>query len=268
MKRREGRSSSESGWQVNHIPGAPKRGFLTSKWFVEIVSSVPPVVVSGIAAYRLWGASGTEVLGYLSGTAAAWLVVASGLKVASAYNQDKADTSAKDHRDLRAALHVLHATAAVICKLDLAEKDAKLRVTFHRVVPPVDQPEDIEQIVDYVGGSGNGSGREFSIRSGVTGKAVRERSVYAYHRVTGDDAAYKKELKESWGYTDKDLKHLTEHRLSAIAVPVIDATGSHALGVIYFDSTEKSLFREKRRQAAIVAACSGLSKYISERYST
>ena len=74
--------------------------------------------------------------------------------------------------------------------------------------------------------------------------------------------------KEPGGYTDRDIKNLTEGRYSAIAIPVTDVTGQHTVGVIYFDSDEKSLFRDKKRQAAIVTACSGLSKYISERYST
>lgn len=132
----------------------------------------------------------------------------------------------------------------------------------------MDQPEHLEQIVNYVGGDGLGAGRTFSIRAGVTGKAARERTPYMYHRVSGDDAECRKELKEAWGYTDKDLKTLTMGRLSAFAIPVVDVTGQHAVGVIYFDSSEKSLFRDQRRQAAIVSACGGLSKYISERYST
>lgn len=253
---------------MNHIPGAPAKRFWTSKWFVESASSVPPVIVAGLAAYRLYADPTTQNLALVSAGACAWLVVASALKVVSAYSQDRSDHAAKDHRDIRAAMHVLHATVAEICKLDLATSHEKLRATFHRVVPPPDQPEHLEQVINYVGGDGSGAGRTFSIRAGVTGKASRERVPYVYHRMTGDDKDCRRELKESWGYTDKDLKTLSMDRLSAIAIPVVGKASQHAVGVIYFDSTEKSLFRDKKRQAAIVAACSGLSHYISERYST
>ena len=253
---------------MNHIPGFAKKRLITSKWFIESVTSVPAVVVAGIAAYRLFDSPQTVSLAWLSVAAAGWLTIALILKILSAHMQDIADHKAKDHGDIRAAMHVLHAAVAGACSLNMETRHERLRATFHRVVPPIDQPEQMEQITPYVGGSNNGAGRSFSIRSGVTGKAVRERSPYVYHRMSGDDAACKRELKEQWGYTDRDIKSLTEGRYSAIAIPVTDVTGQHTVGVIYFDSDEKSLFREKKRQTAIVTACSGLSKYISERYST
>lgn len=235
---------------------------------MEFVSSVPPVIVAGIAFLRLYDDPSTKWLAYLSSGAAVWLVFSSFLKVKAAYGQDERDHSEKDHRDLRAAVHVLHATVAGICKLDIATSHQKLRATFHRVVPPTDQSEQLEQLVNYVGGGDNGLGRLFSIRSGVTGKSAVTLEPHRHHRMSGDDKDCRRELKEAWGYTDKDLRSLSLDRFSALAIPVVAKSGAHALGVIYFDSTEKSLFRDNKRVNSIVTACDGLSKYISERYST
>ncbi len=222
----------------------------------------------GISAYRLNLDTTSKNLAIYASLAAVWLVMASIWKVFSTYTQEKNERAGKDHRDLRAALHVLHAAVSEICKIDPGTSHQKLRATFHRVVPPLDQPENLEQIVNYVGGDSSGEGRKFSIRAGVTGKASRDGSPFAYHRVAGNDQECRKELKESWGYTEKDLKTLSLDRMSALAIPVFGVSSKQTIGVIYFDSTEKSLFREKKRQAAIVSACGGLSQYITERYAT
>ena len=253
---------------MNHIPGTAAKHFWTSKWFVELFSSVPPMIIAALGCWRFYDDPATKLLAYFAGGAALWLVASSGLKVVSTYKQDLKDQSDKDHRDLRAAVHVLHSTVAGICKLDNATSHKKLRATFHRVVPPIDQSEQLEQLVNYVGGDGNGIGRKFSIRSGVTGKSAATLAPYTHHRLGGDDKDCRRELKESWGYTDKDLKSLSLDRFSALAIPVVAKNGTHAVGVIYFDSPDKSLFRDKMRLALIVTACDGLSKYISERYST
>ncbi len=250
---------------MNHIPGTSSKKFWTSKWFVEAISSVPPIFVMCISAYRFYADPNTRDFAYYSGIAALWLVLASIWKVISTYLQEKNDSAGKDHRDLRAALHVLYAAVCDVCKVDPNTRHQKLRATFHRVVPPIDQPEYLEQIVDYIGGDSSGEGRKFSIRAGVTGKASRDGSPYIYHRVAGDEQQCKKELKESWGYTDKDLRTLSLDRMSALAIPVL-GNGKQTIGVIYFDSTEKGLFKDKKRLAAIVTACGGLSQYITERY--
>jgi hypothetical protein len=220
-----------------------------------------------VSAYRFYADETTRDVALFSGLAALWLVAASVLKIISTYLQEQSDRAGKDHRDLRAALHVLHAAVCDICKIDPATRHQRLRATFHRVVPPIDQPEHLEQIVNYIGGDANGEGRQFSIRAGVTGKASRDCSPYVYHRVAGDEKECKKELKEAWGYTEKDLKTLSLDKMSALAIPVLGSS-KQTIGVIYFDSTEKGLFKEKKRQAAIVTACGGLSQYITERYST
>ena len=250
---------------MNHIPGAPVKKFWTSKWFTEVIASFPPIIVMGISAYRFYADATTRDLALYSGVAALWLVVASIWKVTSTFLQEQSDRSGKDHRDLRAALHVLHAAVCDICKIDPSKRHERLRATFHRVVPPIDQPEHLEQIVNYIGGDSSGEGRKFSIRAGVTGKASRDCSPYVYHRVAGDNDQCKKELREAWGYTEKDLKTLSLDRMSAFAIPVLGSR-KQTIGVIYFDSTDKALFKEKKRQAAIVTACGGLSQYITERY--
>ncbi len=70
---------------------------------------------------------------------------------------------------LTAALMVVQATAAHVCGIEPQDADKHLRVTFHRVVEPLENPDFIEQHVDYVGGKGNGAGRQFHVRCGIAG---------------------------------------------------------------------------------------------------
>jgi hypothetical protein len=238
---------------------------MRQKWLVEFIGSVPPLVVAVIAALRFIQDKQTETVGYWSAAAAAWLFAASALKIAHARELDKDANAKRDHDGLRAAMLVLQSSAAAACGLDTANAK-KLRVTFHRVVPPLDKAEWIEQVVPYAGGDGGGEGRKFSVRSGITGRCIRMKSLYAMHRANADAAAYRKELEESWGYTHADAAAISTDVMSSLAVPVLDITSKHALGVIYFDSVEPNLFEPQDVQNAIFQACGGVTNYVSERY--
>jgi len=161
-----------------HLPGVQKTGFLHKKVPVEIVGGLPPLVVAGVSAYKFFLEPATVPLGWLSVAAAIWLIGATILKILNAREQDREAASKRDHEGLRAALWVLHSAASHACNLGPTVMEQQLRVTFHRVVPPLEKPEKIEQLTPYVGGANSGAGREFSVRSGITGKAIREKSVY------------------------------------------------------------------------------------------
>lgn len=246
-----------------HIPGLDKASWARKKWFVELVSTAPPIIAAIVLAVRTWE---TDLeLGITLAVGAVWLVLASALKVAHAREQDKDAALRQDHDGLLAAINVLQATTCQVCKLTAGGAlDPSLRVTIHRVVPPLDRPEMIEQIVPYVGGKGGGAGRKFSIRSGITGAAIRNKSVYTSSRVSTDEEAYVTELMAEWSYTEHDARAVSKDRHSSMAVPL--SNGQQVVGVVYLDSDKRDLFAKAEIQEAIIVACSGINRYVDERY--
>jgi hypothetical protein len=253
---------------VKHIPGVEHQWWVRTmrqKWLVELVGSVPPLVVAAIAAFRFVQDDATRTVGYWSAGAAAWLFLASLVKILHTRELDKDANAKRDHDGLRAAMLVLHASAANACGLADAECN-QLRVTFHRVVPPLTNAEQIEQVVPYAGGDGGGEGRTLSVRSGITGRCIRTKQLYTMHRPDGDVATYKQQLEADWGYTQADANKLSTDKMSFMAVPVLDGTGKHALGVIYLDCVQPNMFESPEVQDDIFRMCGGVTQYVSERY--
>lgn len=247
-----------------YIPGVAKRGLLESKTFVEVVSVAPPMFAAAAAAMN---ASTMRMAAWL-GAGALWLLAASVVKVMHARIQDKAAQRQADHDGLVGALYVLQATVAKACGI-LEDIDVHLRVTVHRAVLPgrngrLSDAEEIEQVVDYVGGSGGGGGRRFSIRSGVTGLAIRKGEPCAGMRQSDDEVAYIGELKAQWGYTEQDARRMARGRYSFMAVPI--RCGQHVLGVIYLDSDQRDAFTGTEIAEQVVAACGGINRYVDWRY--
>ena len=195
----------------------------------------------------------------------AWLLIGQALKVANAYHQDAKDDELRSHEGLTAAMYVLHASVTdALIKQD--DTDPDLRATFHRVLPPLDDPQQIEQIIPYVGGTNDGKDRKFWVRSGITGCAVRTGAdCYVMDRQGQSEEAYRQELISEWHYTSADVKKMTMNRFSAIAVPVTDLTGQHVIGVIYLDAKRKACFSGETLDL-VLGACGGISKYVGVRY--
>jgi hypothetical protein len=234
-----------------HIPGTEKPKWISQKALVELVAGLPPFALALIGGYRLVLDEKTADLGYLSFGAAAWLFLGYVLKVWNARYQDKEAAAKGDHDGLRGALCVLHASVGRACNLNLSEEDA-LRVTFHRVVPPLGEALEIEQIVPYVGGKGGGVGRKNSVRAGITGRCIRMKETLTMHRDSRDEATYRSELAADWGYTEPETRALTSDRMSFMAVPVLDGTRQHALGVVYIDAKQENLFVDEAVQTSII----------------
>jgi hypothetical protein len=242
------------------IPGEKKLGLLQRKAVVELIASGPPVVAALVGAlnapaFRPWLLGG-----------AVWLGLASLVKVLHANHQDQEARRIGDYDGLIGALEVLHATVAHECSISDAEAHAKLRVTVHRVVPGEKNkdPEWIEQIAPYVGDGQDGSGRRFSIRSGVTGLAIRGCQPYAGARENDDEVAYIRELQAQWSYSETEAKNLSRGRYSFMAVPI--RSGQSVVGVVYLDSSERDLFSSTDVVDVIVAACGGINRYVERRY--
>lgn len=251
----------------NPIHGVGKTKFWERKWVIELVSVGPPFLVAVAAVVREYSVDvDLGLVFWLAVGACMWLLAASVLKVLHAKRQDAKEEAHRNHEGLRAALHVLHRVVTHCGGIPEDEAERSLRVTFHRVVPPLEKAEEIEQIVPYVGGRGDGEGRKFPIRAGITGKAIREDAVFVMSRRSESYEDYKKELVSDWHYTDNDVKNVTSDRFSAIAIPVRALNKRDVLGVIYLDSNKKDFFTSSELQAAVVNACSGIVNYVGERY--
>lgn len=251
--------------KARHIPGVEKAGLLKRKSFVEAISVGPPVVIAGVGSSMSPDpiASGFLALG------AIWLFIAAVVKVLHAREQDKEARGALEHDGLLGALHVLQTSVAQHCGFP-HPIDKKLRVTIHRVVPPKNAPKnlaaatEIEQIVPYVGGDGGGQGRRFSIRSGITGHAIRTGGPCSGARQSDDEVAYVKEQIAEWSFTQHDAEQLCRGRYSFMAIPI--QNGQQVLGVVYLDSSEREVFAGTEVAEVIVAACGGINRYVEERY--
>jgi hypothetical protein len=256
-----------AGENKNPIFGIKTKAFYEKKWFLEFISAGPPAVAALVAAVKTSGEQGiptwvaiAALLGF------SWLLLTSIAKVMLAARQDAAEDDLRNHDGLRAALHVLHSTVSKAGGLESEEKDRCLRVTFHRVVPPLDNCDHIEQIVPYVGGGGNGSGRKFHIRSGITGRAIRDNAPYVMDRESDSFDEYKKQLITDWGYTEADARGFTSDRFSLMAIPVTSKGGQAVLGVIYLDCSKKKFFSSEIVKEAVLSGCVGVARYTGERY--
>ncbi len=77
---------------------------------------------------------------------------------------------------------------------------------------------------------------------------------------------YQRELIRTWHYTEKDAREATSDRFSAIAVPVQSKDRQRVLGVVYLDSDQREFFTPQKVSEAVMNGCSGISRYIGERY--
>lgn len=244
------------------IPGRKVLRFYERKALVEAVSIGPPIVAAGYGAVVAGQTYATAPLAPWLWVGIVWLAVASVMKVWHAHAQD-ANTRARDeHEGLAAATHVLYAALAGHSKVGSA--DGSLRVTIHRVVPPLDKAATLEQLVPYVGGPGGEPFRPFPIQSGVTGKVARERTPYFHVRQNDDYEGYVSELVREWHYTEAEAKRLKSDRQSSMAVPIFTPL-NQVNAVVYLDSNRKDIFNEDSARL-VVSCCSGIAAFISERY--
>ncbi|WP_431509849.1 hypothetical protein [Variovorax sp. DAIF25] len=248
----------------NPIHGFKKARWWQKKWFAETLSAVPAAAAAFVAAYKAKLDSGDEVFWILV-FGGCWLTLSLIFKVIHAKYQDDKEKEANSHDGLTAALWVLHESVARVAGLPEADFK-KLRVTFHRVVPPLNDTDKIEQVVNYVGGERNGAGRFFPIRSGITGSAIRTNEVLFMDRESENFNDYQRELIKEWHYTEKDAREATSDRFSAMAIPVKSRDGQKVLGVVYLDCDQKKFFANPQVAEAVMNGCGGITRYIGERY--
>ncbi|HEX6369104.1 MAG TPA: hypothetical protein VF006_09225 [Longimicrobium sp.] len=251
---------------MGNIPGPQKERFYEKKYVVELIAVLPPLVTAAVGALVSLGDPAKRTLGWWLTGAAAWLALASAVKVLHAAAQDRDRKRVQDYDGLRGSLWVLYEAVRGRAGLEGVD-DGKLRVTIHRVVPPRKRgatTEQLEQLLPYVGGMGGAARRTFSIRSGVIGRAVREKAPFAARRKSTEHSDFVKELVHDWGYLEKEAYSITPDRQAWMAVPVVMPNA--AVGVVVsLDSSVPGFFTEEV-QAVVLDCCGGIKTYIAEVY--
>lgn len=251
---------------MGHIPGRKKERFYERKLVVELIAILPPLVTAAVGALVNLRDPAKHVLGWWLAGATAWLALASLIKVLHAGAQDRDRKRSEEYDGLRGALWVLYETARRAGGVETVG-DGTLRVTIHRVVWRTRKgpaAEQLEQMLPYIGGTGGPADRTFSIRSGVIGKAAREKVVVATTRESTEYPEYVQELIGNWAYTEEDARALSPDRYAWMAVPILSS--SHGVvAVVYLDSSVPGFFT-KDVWERVVDCCRGVRAYIVEAY--
>ena len=249
------------------IPDRKGDRWYEKKAVIEALATVPPVLAAAIGALISLSDRHERAFGWWLLAGVVWLIGASAAKVLHARAQDRERKRSDEHDGLRAALHVLFATVCRVAGIAETERTSgRLRLTIHRVVTKgkADPPEELEQLLPYMGGPGNPPGRRFSIRSGIIGAVARGRFAMVAGRGCTEHEGFIEELVEEWAYTEHDARKLTPDRHAWMAVPMLSAQGA-TVAVVYLDSRDPGFFTEPL-QRLILVICSGINTYLMEAY--
>ncbi|MFY2644757.1 GAF domain-containing protein [Achromobacter insuavis] len=250
---------------ATYLPGAQRKRFWQKKWPREVLFSGPPILVAGSAAAKNWRdpVSDPWTIG-LAITVCLWLALAAGVRVAGARAEDRKGGPDVVHEGLYAAVCTMHTMLSEWC--NKRQCGADIRATFHRVVPPIHEPREIEQIIDYAGANGEGAGRTFPIHTGITGRAIRSRTPLVMSSPHATEQQLRTELIREWGYTEAEVRRLGPGRYLAMAVPVLDRSGQHPIGVIYLDSSDRALFERDDVVEIVGVGTKAISDFVTKRY--
>jgi hypothetical protein len=249
------------------IPDRKGDRWYEKKAVIETLATVPPILAAAIGALVSLSDRHKRAFGWWLAAGALWLVVASIAKVLHARAEDRQRKRTDEHDGLRAALHVLFATVCRTAGISEEERTGgRLRLTVHRVVTKgkSEPVEELEQLLPYMGGTGNPPGRRFSIRSGIIGAAARRKAAIVAVRGCAEHEGFVQELMRDWAYTETDARRLTPDRHTWMAVPLMNGGGA-TVAVVYLDSRDPWFFTESL-QDLILAVCGGINTYTLEAY--
>lgn len=171
--------------------------------------------------------------------------------------QVKSKSQAQNPHELTGCLHTLHE----ILRSSLEEEtDPCLRLTVHLVIENGNQ---IEQVLDYVGDDRGGGGRRFRAACGITGNAIKSKAFVVATRQNDDYSRYLKELVEAQGYREEEAKKLNPATMSWVALPLVES--QKVVALIYCDATVRDFFSPER-QLLIQGAGAGTARFVAQRY--
>lgn len=224
---------------ANHLPGAQQKRFWQKKWPREVLFNGPPIIVAGSAAVKSWREPLFDQWMFGFATAACiWLALATIVRVATAHAEDQKNGPDVVHEGLYAAVSTVHTMLSEWCHKRNCGGD--IRATFHRVVPP--------------------------IHTGITGRAIRNKKPLVMSSQHGTEEQLRTELVQEWGYTESEARKLGPGRYSAMAIPVLDRSGQYPIGVIYLDSSDRSLFERNDVVEIVGAGTKAISHFVTQRY--
>jgi hypothetical protein len=248
------------------IPGRRVDRWFEKKAVIEALATVPPVLAAAIGALASLADPHTQVMGWWLAAGAVWLVGASGAKVLHARAEDRQRRRVEDYEGLRSALHMLFAAVCHTAGFEEADRaSGRLRVTMHRVVPNGENPpEELEQLLPYVGGPGEPPGRRFSTRTGIIGRAARLNAPIVAARESANYRQFVQELVWEWAFPEHEARKLSSDRHAWMAVPIDGATQG-PMAIVYLDSNVHDFFSDAV-QSIVLAMCDALKRYITEAY--
>jgi hypothetical protein len=129
------------------------------------------------------------------------------------------------------------------------------------------EPMELEQMIDYVGGSGGPAGRRVSVRTGIIGVCARMSSLVTAERTSDEITAFRQEMVRGWGYTQDEARQLSADRWSFLACPITEAEDGPVIAVAYLDSQTRNLFDASGVQESIIQQCGVLAQIIRRCYS-
>jgi hypothetical protein len=254
------------------IPSPKERPFFKKYLFLESAS-----ILSGLGGFidlllTKFKSGGLPFAGFLF----VIYILSNLLKLSNASEKDKEEGGAKIPKEFEAMLTVLHSSVIQDDNFNSADND--IRITIWRVVPPKkingkakgkpEEPTDLEQATEYVGGDGGPAGRRHSVHSGLIGKAYRERAVLFATRSTASDADFKQELISVYAYTKSQASEQRMDRWSWMAVPLNpDGTSKNTVGVVFLDAAKPNSFDDPSFQKRIIDGCNGIASFVKNNYS-
>lgn len=251
---------------MDNIPGKSKRKIFEKEFIAVAIEFAPPLVASGVLAWAVHSDPGDFHLAAIAGGTTIWLLGASVINVLKARSQDKEKINEDPHEGLFGAIHSLYGILSAVLHIPV-DDDGTLRITILRVVYDNlkdNDPEFLEQLLPYVGGSGGAVGRRISIRTGIVGRAANMKQVYVATRRTSDLTSFLQEMQEGWHFSINEARNLRPDRHSWMAVPIV-GKNQNVIAVVFLDSDKRDLFSPEI-QTLVISGCGGIASYLREHY--
>jgi hypothetical protein len=217
---------------------------------------VPAGLMCGVAVIS----NSSEAAKVLAWCASGWLLLAVLLQALQALRADRDAKGTESLLDVAGCLQTMHAALLAWKQSQSVDSiTSECRITVHREV----ENRALEQLVDYVGGTGGPQGRRVSARGGLVGRVMTSGKPLAMHRSDANLTNYHAELCEHWHMTETEAATVRPDRMSFMAVP-IKGTGGMAIGAVYLDSAVIDFFDDKT-QVFVIQTCEGLVNYFKLR---
>lgn len=248
------------------LPEARRGGV---KWWLRTIARVVPSEAIAIlaafgAAYSVYPSTkdGPWTAFALLLAVAVLTLMLGGYKCYQAFEEHREAISHPWEHGVFAALKVMQ--KAVSQKQSALLGTDEVRIAMYRVVPPIGNPGQIEQLIDTLGGAVGTAGRKFPVGQGITGRAIRTGDVMRLHRPADEtDVSYTNMLRAEYGYTAQEANEVSKDRRSMLAVPIGGSNGV-TIAVVYLDSVKCNVF-DKETVDCVLACAHGVRGYLSER---